>query len=211
MAAKKKQTKKEEKLDKFYIKLLLVAVVGFVAIAGVNFYNTRNYNQQLKDANKTQGRLIENLKEEAKKLMEEVVELSFSPKNLLKLTNLEREKEGLRTLTLNPLLNESSKLKAEDIQEKAYWAHDSPEGVEPWHFFDITGYSYSHAGENLARGYKKGSEVIQAWMVSTDHRENMLDRRHKEVGFYSINLKDIDFQDYFSNGGKLTVAHYAVR
>jgi uncharacterized protein YkwD len=48
---------------------------------------------------------------------------------IVKLVNEEREKEGLSSLQENELLNESAKMKAQDILGNDYFAHTSPSGV----------------------------------------------------------------------------------
>lgn len=63
-----------------------------------------------------------------------------------------------------------------------YWAHVSPTGVTPWHWFDVVGYNYSAAGENLAKNFSSSSGVMSAWMASPEHRANVLDSRYTDVG-----------------------------
>lgn len=93
-----------------------------------------------------------------------------------------REKEGLRPLAENKQLNQSSQLKANDMKEKRYWAHEAPDGSMPWHFFDEAGYTYTKAGENLAKCYKSTAQVIEAWNNSPLHRENIIGD-YTELGF----------------------------
>ena len=54
---------------------------------------------------------------------------------------------------MNPKLNEAAQLKAQDMFRYNYWAHTSPRGVEPWKWLGDVGYTYSIAGENLAKNY----------------------------------------------------------
>lgn len=101
---------------------------------------------------------------------------------LVNITNTDRAKESLSPLTVNPQLVAIAQMKANDMAEKGYFAHTSPEGVEPWHWFREGEYAYQYAGENLAVNFADSEEVSAAWMASPTHRENILDGRFTEIG-----------------------------
>jgi uncharacterized protein YkwD len=108
---------------------------------------------------------------------------SLTEDELIALTNQEREKTGLKPLVQNKLLDIAAASKAEDMISKNYWSHFSPAGVGPWTFIKNANYPYIYAGENLARGFTTSSSVIDSWMGSKEHRENMLSPNYTEVGF----------------------------
>jgi hypothetical protein len=64
-----------------------------------------------------------------------------------------------------------------------YWAHFAPDGTSPWTFIKAQGYNYIYAGENLARGYYTAADVVNAWMESPEHRQNVLSPKYQNVGF----------------------------
>ncbi|MEK7510958.1 MAG: CAP domain-containing protein [Patescibacteria group bacterium] len=101
---------------------------------------------------------------------------------LVDLTNEDREDEELSTLTINPLLVAAAQAKADDMAAKGYFAHTSPEGVAPWHWFQQAGYGFSYAGENLAVDFRDSEDVAQAWMESPTHRANILNGNFTEIG-----------------------------
>ena len=78
----------------------------------------------------------------------------------LYLINQERASNGLDELKLNDKLNTSAQLKANDMKEFDYWAHDNPNGTEPWHFFKLAGYEYEKAGEVLAKNYDEPADTV---------------------------------------------------
>lgn len=102
---------------------------------------------------------------------------------LLALTNEKRIEQGLSPLSINSQLSAAAESKARDMLTKNYWAHNSPDGTTPWDFIKGSGYSYVYAGENLARGFSDPSEVINAWMASPEHRQNMLSPNFNNIGF----------------------------
>lgn len=102
-------------------------------------------------------------------------------------TNMERMKAGLAPLKVNELLNAAAQLKAKDMLERQYWAHNSPDGVEPWFFFKKAGYAYQSAGENLARDFMNTSDMLTAWMSSPTHKANILQPKYEEIGVAVVN------------------------
>lgn len=101
---------------------------------------------------------------------------------LVELTNVDRTSQGLATLKVNPLLTEVAEAKARDMATKGYFAHTSPEGLSPWHWFQEKGYAFSYAGENLAIDFSESADVQRAWMNSPTHRANIVGTRFTEIG-----------------------------
>ncbi len=101
---------------------------------------------------------------------------------LVEQTNEERIKESLGGLTVNPKLELAAKMKAEDMAQKGYFAHNSPDGKTPWYFIREAGYEYAAAGENLAVNFTDSRDVTEAWMRSPTHRANIMNGNYTEIG-----------------------------
>jgi len=101
---------------------------------------------------------------------------------IITLLNQQRKSEGLAVLKVSPKLARAAHLKAEDMLNKDYFAHKSPDGLMGWDFINEVGYKYSVAGENLAIGFLDSLEVHKAWNNSPLHQRNLLDPRFTEVG-----------------------------
>ncbi len=106
---------------------------------------------------------------------------------LYELTNGERQKNSLPPLQYNTLLEEAAKKKAQDMFAKNYWSHFAPDGASPWDFINGSGYRYEYAGENLAKNFLFSQGVVDAWMNSPTHRENILKKNYTEVGYAIVN------------------------
>lgn len=115
----------------------------------------------------------------------EVLGISYNitPADLLSVTNKARQENGLSALSLDSALSQAASQKAADMFAKDYWAHVAPDGATPWGFIKNSGYVYLYAGENLARGFSNTSDVVNAWMASQSHRDNMLSSNYDDVGF----------------------------
>ncbi|HEU0266277.1 MAG TPA: CAP domain-containing protein [Candidatus Saccharimonadaceae bacterium] len=107
---------------------------------------------------------------------------SVTPNAIFADTNSVRQAHGLAALTASQQLSTAANDKAHDMITHDYWAHVSPTGVTPWHWFDVVGYDYSAAGENLAKNFDTSAGVMSAWMASPEHRANILDSRYTNVG-----------------------------
>lgn len=101
---------------------------------------------------------------------------------LVDLANDDREARDLGALTINQTLVDAAQAKANDMAEKGYFAHTSPEGLGSWYWFSLVGYSFSHAGENLAVNFSDSENVENAWMESPTHRANIMNGNFTEIG-----------------------------
>jgi len=102
--------------------------------------------------------------------------------NIVHLSNVVRNQKGLQTLTENKALTTAAYDKLNDMFQKNYWDHKSPDGTEAWYFIKKEGYDYNRAGENLARGFTNANSVFNAWMSSPTHRANILESRYQDIG-----------------------------
>lgn len=109
--------------------------------------------------------------------------------SLLEQTNLARSQTGIAKLKLNNKLNQAAYLKAQNMFAKQYWAHNAPDGTQPWKWLGDVGYNYDTAGENLAKNFASANTAITAWMNSPEHRDNILNSNYQDVGFAVVNGK----------------------
>lgn len=109
--------------------------------------------------------------------------IDISVEKLVQITNDKRLENGGGPLKLNDKLSYAAALKAEDMFRDDYWAHNSPSGKTPWVFIKDSGYTYVYAGENLARGFTDSEDVVNAWMASESHRNNLLSGNYDDIGF----------------------------
>ena len=101
---------------------------------------------------------------------------------LVNLTNQNRVLANLSELKVSPVLEKAAQMKANDMATKSYFAHNSPEGLTPWYWFDQAGYRYVFAGENLAVNFEESSDVETAWMNSRGHFLNIMNPKFTEIG-----------------------------
>ncbi len=106
---------------------------------------------------------------------------------LLADTNAKRQGAGLPPLSINEELSKAAAAKARDMFSKNYWAHNSPDGRTPWDFIIESGYTYTVAGENLAKNFSDSTGVVAAWVASSSHRDNLLKPSYRDIGLAVVN------------------------
>lgn len=99
-------------------------------------------------------------------------------------TNVQRYNNGtLPPLIENPQLASAAFAKATDMFLNQYFEHVSPSGAGPGELVKNHGYAYIVSGENLILGnFKDEADLVQRWMDSPGHRDNILNDRFTEIG-----------------------------
>ncbi|MDR3559272.1 MAG: CAP domain-containing protein [Candidatus Pacebacteria bacterium] len=113
--------------------------------------------------------------------------------NVLSLINQDRETQGLPDLVLNTKLTAAATDHLNDMIANHYFAHNNPQGVTPWHWFDQENYDYRYAGENLAINFTAAEDENTAWMNSPEHKKNILNPNYEETGI-AIGAGTVDGQ-----------------
>lgn len=108
--------------------------------------------------------------------------VSAFEQQVVELTNQERAKNGLPALKLDVELSKVARDKSKDMQTKNYFSHTSPTYGSPFDMMKAYGISYRTAGENIAMGQRSPQEVVQAWMNSQGHRENIMNSNFTHIG-----------------------------
>ena len=101
---------------------------------------------------------------------------------VVRLVNVERAKVGLPALKNDWELARVAKHKSQDMATKKYFDHTSPTYGSPFTMMKNYGISYRSAGENIAQGQRTAAEVVNAWMNSSGHRANILNKNFTHIG-----------------------------
>jgi uncharacterized protein YkwD len=100
---------------------------------------------------------------------------------MLDLVNQERAKAGIRPLAPDPELREVARSHSADMFARGYFAHDTPEGRDPFARIRAANVPFVTAGENLALAPTL-MVAHTGLMNSPGHRRNILDPRFGRVG-----------------------------
>jgi len=99
------------------------------------------------------------------------------PQEVVRLVNIERAKVGAAPLKFAHDLEASAYVRATELPTK--FSHTRPNGSKCFTAMPQRG---NVLGENLAGGQTSPKQVVQAWMDSKTHRENMLSKKYTEIG-----------------------------
>lgn len=109
---------------------------------------------------------------------------------VIELVNQERADRSLPPLKLSDELSNAARYHAKDMAEDDYFKHDTYDRVDSalverciW-YERIRSYygDFMSLGENIARGFPTPESVVQAWMASEGHRDNILNENYREIG-----------------------------
>ena len=100
---------------------------------------------------------------------------------MLILVNRERKKAGLKPLQHDPELVPVARAHSKDMFTRGYFAHNTPEGRDPFDRMKAAGISFMAAGENLALA--QTVEIAHTnLMNSPGHRANILNPAFGRIG-----------------------------
>ena len=107
--------------------------------------------------------------------------VSAQEQMMFNLLNLDRNNNGLPSLTLDPTLCGIARTKSCDMRDNNYFAHESPTYGRVKDMLTRFGYAYNGAGENIAH-HATVEKAEAAFMSSAGHRQNILSSAWTKVG-----------------------------
>ncbi|MBF8192870.1 CAP domain-containing protein [Nonomuraea sp. K274] len=94
---------------------------------------------------------------------------------VVRLTNAERAKGGCRPLKHDPQLRAAAFGHSKDMAAKGYFDHESQDGRDFMDRIRAAGFSGGTTfAENIAAGQPTAAAVVQGWMESPGHRQNIM-------------------------------------
>jgi uncharacterized protein YkwD len=111
--------------------------------------------------------------------------------DILKYTNEERQKNGLKPLTINSTAFKYSRSKSEEMIRLNYFDHKSPVNGYITDIANKNSWKYSNIGENIytmsfsgqrVEDVASGQKIVQSWMNSPGHRANILNANYTQIG-----------------------------
>ncbi|TBL81123.1 CAP domain-containing protein [Paenibacillus thalictri] len=126
-----------------------------------------------------------------------VTSTSAFASQVVALVNQERAKSGLKSLASDSALSSMALDKAKDMYTNNYFDHTSPTYGSPFDMMRSYGISYTYAGENIAKGQQSPQEVMNSWMNSAGHRQNILSPNYTKIGVAYYNGEWV--QEFIAN------------
>ncbi|MEV6298628.1 CAP domain-containing protein [Actinoplanes sp. NPDC051861] len=102
-----------------------------------------------------------------------------------RLINVERSKNGCAALTVNAALTKAARGHSTYMAQSGSFSHTGKGGTSFSARIKTAGYAKPGA-ENIAWGYRTGSDVVKGWMKSPGHRANIVNCKLKTVGVGAV-------------------------
>lgn len=99
---------------------------------------------------------------------------------LIELVNAERANSGAGALTVTAELFAAAAKRAEELSED--FSHYRPDGSVCFTVFGEFGVTSSARAENIAGNFRSPQQVLQAWMESEGHRNNIMNENYTQLG-----------------------------
>ena len=107
---------------------------------------------------------------------------------VFRLVNIARANAGVAPLQWHAGLGTVARNFSRDMYTRDFFSHICPDGTYPWDRMEAAGITgFWFAAENIAAGRGTPQDVVDAWMNSPGHRENILapEATHLGVGFHN--------------------------
>ncbi len=116
---------------------------------------------------------------------------------VLDLINQQRASHSLKPLTATAEMSSIAAVRAKEAS--VLFSHTRPDGSTPASLFAQYKVVYSAAGENLAYGYTTPEALVAAWMLSPEHRDNILNPnfQYSGIGVYQSENGKIYYAQLF--------------
>ncbi len=101
---------------------------------------------------------------------------------MMELTNIERQKNGLPPVKLDPDLSRVAFSKSRNMRDVGYFSHKSPTYGTPTDMMNAFHIQFNEAAENIAAGQTSPEQVVREWMESPVHRKHILTRPYTHIG-----------------------------
>lgn len=105
---------------------------------------------------------------------------------MLVMVNYERAKNNKTPLVMDSALQNLARKHSQDMLNRGYFSHYTPEGESPFDRMNAAGIRYTYAGENLALS-PNVYLAMQGLMQSPGHRANILSGNFNRIGIGVIN------------------------
>jgi len=94
-------------------------------------------------------------------------------------------KPAAPALTLDTRLRCAARRHSRDMGTNNFMSHTGSNGSTPWQRITSAGYTYRSAAENVAAGYATAAAVVNGWMNSSGHCNNIMNPGlvHLGVGY----------------------------
>jgi uncharacterized protein YkwD len=93
-------------------------------------------------------------------------------------------------------LRAAARAHSRDMAVRGFFSHTNPDGRSPADRAVAAGYPSRHVGENIAAGHRSPAEVVDGWMQSAGHCQNIMEPSYRVLGvghWYAANTAHANY------------------
>jgi uncharacterized protein YkwD len=107
-------------------------------------------------------------------------------------------KPKVAAVTADERLRCAARLHSRDMGSNNFMSHTGSNGSDPWQRMVNAGYNWSSAAENVAAGYATPASVVDGWMKSSGHCNNIMGSGLKHLGVGYFYAASSDYKHYWT-------------
>lgn len=104
----------------------------------------------------------------------------LTAKRVVDLVNQQRAAAGVGQLKMDGRVTQVAMMRSQELPQ--LFSHTRPNGTSCFTALTEAGISYWSAGENIAWGQQSPEQVMNSWMNSSGHRQNILSSTYTKIG-----------------------------
>jgi len=175
-------------------KIIASISIGIIAIFVSNFIISSNILEETRVISDQIQQIPHDVSSSIEKSTDSKTKALEAEKEVHRLVNIERQKQGLSSLIYDEKLSNIARLHSQDMLERGYFSHDTPEGLDPTQRAQQAGYNCRlgiaeniHMEEKSSITFWDSPETIAksavvGWMNSEGHRKNILTSHYHSEG-----------------------------
>lgn len=118
------------------------------------------------------------------------LEIAPVERELVELINAERQRAGRDALTIDARLMDAAAAHSIDMAGSGVFSHQGSASNGPEERVQDAGYRWRYIAENIGCGQDSPRRIVESWMQSRGHRENLLSDEARDVGVGLATRKD---------------------
>lgn len=110
----------------------------------------------------------------------------------------EQSFEPVDALTWNCKLEAAAERHSQDMAENDYFSHTAPDGSGIEQRINHQNYVWQVVGENIAAGHTSASAVVEGWLASPGHCQNIMNGTFTEMGMAKARNPQSRYETYWT-------------
>ena len=109
-----------------------------------------------------------------------------------------QSKPAVSAVAWNDVLFSAAAGHSQDMAQRNFFSHTTPEGITLVQRAQNAGYVYRNLGENIAAGQRSTRQVMQGWLDSPGHCQNMMNANFTQVSVACVSTARQQYPTYWT-------------